>query len=67
MPWVAVHTEFVVTAAEILDERMPAVITRAERSCLRPRIAGEINSWRHAKHPTRDPRSVQPTKCLKSY
>jgi hypothetical protein len=38
MPWVDIHAEFVVAASEVPDERMLALITRAERNCFKPRI-----------------------------
>ncbi len=38
MLWVKLHAEFVVAAAEVLQNACPLLITRAERSCLRPRI-----------------------------
>jgi hypothetical protein len=38
MPWVDIHAEFVVAAVEVLDESVPALIIRAERSRFRPRI-----------------------------
>jgi hypothetical protein len=36
--WIEFHAEFVVAAAEVLANACPALITRAERSRLRPRI-----------------------------
>ncbi len=39
MPRVDIDTEFVVSAAEVLDECVPVLITCTERSLLSPRIA----------------------------
>jgi hypothetical protein len=35
---VGIRAEFVVAATDVLDEGVPALITRIERSCLMPRI-----------------------------
>jgi hypothetical protein len=38
MPWVDIHAESVVTATDVLDESVPTLIIRAERSRFKPRI-----------------------------
>jgi len=46
MPWAGLHAEFVVAAAEVLDERVSGTDTRAERNRFRPRI-DRSRAFRH--------------------